>query len=149
MRSLKHILPPPVDQATFAKARDIWRFEIYRTHDQPPVQRVMSNKPRRTDVNEVLWAISERLRPFSYNPPFLKDEDAISDMKRGHYADLVQNGLVFVPRWVPVYIARALQSYLVRKLPMDEAFHRHLGLVSCSDQNFRDAIRCLAEMFSN
>jgi hypothetical protein len=96
-----------------------------------------------------LWAISERLRPFSYNPPFLKDGDAISDMKRGHYADLVQNGLVFLPRWVPIYIARALQSYLVRKLPIDEAFQRHLRLVDCGDQNLRDAIVRLAEMFSN
>lgn len=150
MRSWGQNLPPRVDQAVFDRAIDIWRFEVYRTRNLPPVQPAMCAKPRQTDVDELLRAIAERLRPFQILPRYLcLDVDQFADaVATGHYSELAGDFMIVVPRWVPVLMARVLRRYLFNGVPIDAAFAKVVSFFAGNSIGLRDAASQIVAMLA-
>ena len=106
----------------FQQTIDLYRVAVLETKDSPPVEPAMLEKPRRTDVAELIEALIGMMEPDALRPPFLLDSEFQRDIAEGGHGEFVTERLCYFAPWRWVEL-RSLLSSLLHGYTSDEGWN--------------------------
>lgn len=106
----------------FHQTIDLFRVAVLETKDSPPVEPAMREKPRRTDVAELIEALIRMMEPDALRPRFLRDGEFQREIREGKHAEFVTERLCYFAPWRWVEL-RALLSSLLHGCTSDEGWN--------------------------
>lgn len=96
----------------FHQTIDLFRVAVLETKDSPPVEPAMREKPRRTDVAELIEALIRMMEPDALHPRFLRDGEFQREIREGKHVEFVTERLCYFAPWRWVELRALLSSLL-------------------------------------